>query len=141
MQIGRGRPWGNAATVYEEIGGEETIRRLAETFYDTVEAESPAIRAMLPSDTRVSRQKLFEFLSGWMGGPPLYWERRGHPALRMRHAPFPIDRVVAQDWADCMRIALTRCGIPEPARSWLGEELGRVATMLVTRPGPAPGPR
>lgn len=133
MQIGRGRPWGQAHTVYEEIGGDATVRRLADVFYDTVEADSPTIRAMLPANTGVSRQKLYEFLSGWMGGPPLYWERRGHPALRMRHAPFPIDAAAAEEWAACMRTALARCDIPEPARTWLGEELGRVAAMLRNR--------
>ncbi|MFP3914114.1 MAG: group II truncated hemoglobin [Actinomycetota bacterium] len=135
MQISRGRPWGTAHTVYDEIGGDETVRLLADTFYDVVEAESPTILAMLPADTRVSRQKLYEFLSGWMGGPPLYWERRGHPALRMRHQPFPIDDQAAREWAECMQEALARCDIPQPARTWLGEELGRVARMLVNSPG------
>lgn len=133
MQIGTGRPWGTARTVYDEIGGDETVRRLAEAFYDAVAEDSPTIRAMLPSNTSVSRQKLYEFLSGWMGGPPLYWQRRGHPALRMRHAPFPIDETAAQEWVACMRKALAGCEIPEPARGWLGEELGRVATMLRNR--------
>ncbi len=83
MQIGRGRPWGTARTVYEEIGGDETVRCVADMFYDVVEKESPTIQAMLPANTRVSRQKLYEFLSGWMGGPHLYWERPpGSP-----HAP------------------------------------------------------
>lgn len=133
MEIGKGRPWGTAHTVYEEIGGDEKVRCVADTFYDVVEEESPAIQAMLPADTRVSRQKLYEFLSGWMGGPHLYWERRGHPALRMRHAPFPIDETAAEEWAVCMRTALARCEVPEPARTWLGNELGRVATMLRNR--------
>lgn len=128
-----GRPWGSAPTVYEEIGGDETVRRLADAFYDTIEAESPLIRAMLPKDTRVSRQKLYEFLSGWMGGPPLYWERRGHPALRMRHAPFPIDEQAAEELAACMRVALRKVGVEEPARSWLDAELTRVAMMLQNR--------
>lgn len=133
MQIGPKAPWGTAPTVYQEIGGDDTVRRLADAFYDAVEADSPTIRAMLPANTRVSRQKLYEFLSGWMGGPQLYWERRGHPALRMRHAPFPIDEAAAAEWGTCMRTALERCEIAEPARSWLGEELTRVAVMLRNR--------
>lgn len=130
MDIVEGRPWGTAPTPYEEIGGDVMVRRLAEAFYAAVEQDSPTIRAMLPANTRVSRQKLYEFLTGWMGGPPLYWERRGHPALRMRHAPFAIDAATAEEWAACMRRALNDCGIPEPARGWLGDELGRVAKML-----------
>lgn len=133
MQIGTKRPWGAAPTVFDEIGGAETVQRLAEAFYDAVEADSPTIHAMLPANTRMSRDKLYEFLSGWMGGPPLYWERRGHPALRMRHAPFPIDADAAAQWAGCMRTALDACDIAEPARSWLGSELTRVAMTLRNR--------
>src|SRR5690606_30064062 len=99
MEIGVGRPWGDAATVYEAIGGDAAVRRLADAFYDIVEEEAPLLQAMLPANTSISRQKLYEFLSGWMGGPHLYWERRGHPALRMRHAPFPIDDGAATEWA------------------------------------------
>ncbi|HLT96207.1 MAG TPA: group II truncated hemoglobin [Acidimicrobiia bacterium] len=137
MQIQRSSPWGDAPNVYEAIGGDEMVRRIADTFYDIIEAESPTIQAMLPANTRVSRQKLYEFLSGWMGGPQLYWERRGHPALRMRHAPFPIDQKAAEEWAACMSKTLELCEVPEPARQWLDRELGRVAMMLRNRAEPA----
>lgn len=139
MEIGArretNRPWGAADTVYEEIGGDEMVRRLADAFYDGVEADFPKLRAMLPATTRASRQKLYEFLSGWMGGPPLYWERRGHPALRMRHSRFPIDPDAARQWSACMRRAITECRIAEPAAGWLGDELARIASMLPNRPG------
>jgi hemoglobin len=134
MEIGVGRPWGDAPTVYEAIGGDESVRRLADTFYDIVEEQAPLLQAMLPANTSISRQKLYEFLSGWMGGPHLYWERRGHPALRMRHAPFAIDDRAATEWVECMGAALERCQVPEPARSWLDKELSRVAWMLRNRP-------
>jgi hemoglobin len=138
MEIGAQRqarhPWGDAGTVYEAIGGDDAVRRLSDAFYDAVEADSPTLRAMLPASTRVSRQKLYEFLSGWMGGPPLYWERRGHPALRMRHAPFQIDGDAAEQWSACMRKAIAVCGFEEPAATWLGDELGRIASMLPNRP-------
>lgn len=119
--------------MFDEIGGDEVVRRLTDAFYDAIEADSPKLRAMLPASTQVSRQKLYEFLSGWMGGPPIYWERRGHPALRMRHSPFPIDPEAADQWAACMRQAIADCQIPEPAASWLGDELERVAVMLINR--------
>lgn len=126
-------PWGDADTVYEEIGGDETVKALADAFYDQVEATSPVLTEMLPASTRVSRQKLYEFLSGWMGGPPLYWERRGHPALRMRHARFHIDSHASEEWTRCMREAVVACQIQEPAAAFLVEELGRVSTMLRNR--------
>jgi hemoglobin len=128
------RPWGDSETVYEEIGGDEAVRRLSDAFYDAVEADSPTLRAMLPRDTSNSRQKLYEFLSGWMGGPQLYWERRGHPALRMRHAPFPIDTDVARQWSECMRTAIAACEIGEPLAGWLDQQLSDVAVMLRNRP-------
>lgn len=128
-------PWGDSATVYDEIGGDAVVGDLVEHFYDIVERDSPLLRAMLPASTSGSRQKLHEFLSGWMGGPPLYWERRGHPALRIRHARFDIDSEAARQWSACMRAAIAECGIDDPAGSWLGTELGRVAEMLRNRPG------
>ncbi|HSJ29140.1 MAG TPA: group II truncated hemoglobin [Acidimicrobiia bacterium] len=134
MQIGptpAGRhPWGDAATPFEELGGDDRVQRLAWSFYDVVEETSPVLRAMLPRDTTVSREKLYEFLSGWMGGPPLYWERRGHPALRMRHAPFAIDQFAADEWVRCMREALTRQSVEGDVRIFLERELGRVAQQL-----------
>lgn len=138
IEVGAGRPWGESATVYEEVGGDTVVRRIADAFYDIVEEGAPQLRAMLPADTAVSRQKLYEFLSGWMGGPHLYWERRGHPALRMRHARFPIDDRAAAEWSRCMGAALTRSGVPEPARSWLEGELSRAAVMLRNRAAPQP---
>ena len=135
---GTARPWGDAPTVYEEMGGDEAVRRLVEAFYDEVEATSPVLRVMLPADTTISRQKLYEFLSGWTGGPPLYWDRRGHPALGMRHARFAIDSAAAEEWSRCMRTAVERCGLGEPLASWLASELGRVATMLRNQPDAAP---
>jgi hemoglobin len=109
------------------------VRGLAWAFYDVVEQTSPVLRAMLPRDTTVSREKLYEFLSGWMGGPPLYWERRGHPALRMRHAPFAIDEFAAAEWVRCMREALERQSVEGDLRGFLERELGRVAVQLRNR--------
>jgi hemoglobin len=143
MEIGSRRetrhPWGNAATVYEQIGGDAVVRRLTDAFYDAVEADSPKLRAMLPASTRLSRLKLYEFLSGWMGGPRLYWERRGDPALRIRHSPFPIDSDAADQWSACMRRAIEICALEEPAATWLGDELARVASMLLNRPAEVTG--
>jgi hemoglobin len=128
--------WGDAPTPYEEIGGEVAVRSLVETFYDIIEAESPVLRVMLPRDTSTSRQKLFEFLSGWLGGPPLYMERRGHPKLRLRHMPFDIGAEEAEEWMRCMRQAIARVGISGPAASFLDDELGKSADWLRNRPDP-----
>jgi hemoglobin len=126
--------WGPFQTPHEAIGGDDGVRRLVEAFYDTIEAESPGIRAMLPRDTSTSRQKLYEFLSGWLGGPPLYVEKRGHPRLRMRHLPFPIGTPEAQEWMRCMRLAMDEAGVGEPLRAFLDERLEMSAMHVRNQP-------
>ena len=123
-------PWGDAETPYEEFGGESAVLALAHAFYDVVEESSPALVDMLPAVTTVSRQKLFEFLSGWMGGPNLYWERRGHPRLRIRHAPFAIDTHAVSEWSRCLDTALGRLETAEHLRIFLATELGKAAVSL-----------
>lgn len=123
-------PWGDADTPYAEIGGMDRVRQLVETFYDIVEAESPILREMLPSDTSVSRAKLFEFMTGWLGGPPLYIEKRGHPRLRMRHFPFSIGDYEAAEWMRCMTEALDETKVADPLRAFLIEKLGESALHM-----------
>lgn len=130
------QPWGNAASPYEELGGDGAVRTLVEAFYDIVEAESPVLRAMLPKDTTTSRQKLYEFLSGWLGGPPLYMERRGHPRLRLRHTPFDIGSSEAEEWMRCIRKALETVGSGAQVASFLETELSRTAYAMRNRPDP-----
>jgi hemoglobin len=126
-------PWGPATSPYLQIGEASGVRELVDAFYDLIESDSPVLRAMLPEDTTESREKLFEFLSGWMGGPPLYWERRGHPALRMRHSPFAIGVHEAEEWTRCMAAATERLGLPAPLARFLVAELGKAALQLRNR--------
>ena len=126
-------PWGNAATPYEEIGGEDRVRELAETFYDVIEEESPLLRGMLPVNTTNTRQKFFMYLSGWLGGPPLYEEKWGHPRLRMRHFPFPIDDAAVAEWMRCMRTALDRIDIDGDLREFLESRLAPLADHMKNR--------
>lgn len=130
------QPWGSETTPYEEMGGESRVRELADAFYAVVDETAPVLRAMLPKDLSVSAQKLFEFLSGWMGGPGLYWERHGHPRLRMRHAPFAIDQQAADEWSRCMDEALVRVGVEDPLRTFLSSELGKAAQGLQNQAHP-----
>lgn len=128
--------WGDATNPYEEIGGAENLLRLVNRFYDIIEAESPDLRAMLPADTSVSREKLFEFLSGWMGGPPLYYQKRGHPKLRMRHFPFSIGSAEAVEWMRCMTKAMEEEGIAQQLRSFLEAQFTSTALHLRNREEP-----
>ncbi len=120
-------PWGDADTPYEEIGGEEPLRVLVERFYDIMDSDSPHLRAMHPADDSNSRRNLFEFLSGWMGGPNLYTERKGHPRLRMRHIRFAIGDEEAAEWMRCMRQAMSESKIEEPLLGFLDSRLEQSA--------------
>ena len=95
-------------TPYERIGGEQAVRQLCQNFYqimcDTPQTE--LIRAMHPQDIAVSEEKLYLFLSGWMGGPDLFTEKYGHPRLRARHLPFAIGIEERDQWLYCMAQAL-----------------------------------
>ena len=124
-------PWGNASTPHEELGGEAVLRDLVDRFYDRIAADAPALRAMHPADDSNSRRNLFEFLSGWMGGPQLYMERKGHPRLRMRHFPFSIGVAEAEEWMRCMRGALNDMAVTEPLRTYLDDRLTQTARHVV----------
>lgn len=93
---------------YEQLGGETAVRQLVDRFYDLMDQrdDSKIIRSMHPDDLSESRDKLFEFLSGFLGGPPLYHRNRGHPKLRMRHLPFQIDEAARDAWLSCMHQSL-----------------------------------
>ncbi len=106
---------------------------LSNAFYDVIEEESPVLRAMLPASTRNTRKKLAMYLSGWLGGPPLYEEKWGHPRLRMRHMPFSIGTAEADEWMRCMGIAMNRVGVEEPLRTFLEERLGPLALHMRNR--------
>jgi hemoglobin len=95
-------------TIYESIGGESKVRALVNRFYDLMDTlpEAAGIRALHPETLDSSREKLFMFLSGWMGGPPLYIEQFGHPRLRARHLPFPVGESERDQWLLCMNKAL-----------------------------------
>ena len=123
---------------YERIGGDAAVRRLVNRFYDHMDTLELAavIRAMHPNDLTSSRQKLYEFMSGWLGGPALYWERHGHPRLRMRHFPFAIDGDAAEAWMQCMWRALHEVVEDDDLRQWLAQRLAQVAVHMVNRADP-----
>ncbi len=130
---GTRHPWGDEDTPYLAIGGDGAVRRLVEAFYDVIEEGSPDLRAMLPANTNGSRQKLYEYFSGWLGGPPLYTDKRGHPQLRRRHLPFPIGQSEADEWLRCMRVAMDRSGVEGPIRDFLESKLAPLALHMINR--------
>ena len=95
-------------TPFDLLGGAGVVRWLSDRFYDIMDSE-PAVkplRDMHPADLADSRDKLYMFLSGWLGGPPLFMDKYGHPRLRMRHAPFAVDSAARDMWMRCMTQAV-----------------------------------
>ena len=109
-------------SLYDRIGGAETIRRLVEAFYPKVQAD-PLIGPLFPEDITPVMEKQFMFLSQFFGGPRLYSEKYGHPMMRARHLPFPITVERAVAWLDCMRSALQDIGLPKELRDEVLERL------------------
>lgn len=124
------------ATLYERLGGDAIVRRLVERFYDLMDAEPDAhvIRKLHPADLAGSRQKLFEFLSGWLGGPPLYAQRHGHPRLRARHLPFAIGAAERDAWMACMDRAMRDVGVERTLFEELHAAFYRTADFMRNRP-------
>src|SRR5205809_6378557 len=121
-------------TIYEAAGGDETFRRLVDTFYAGVETE-PVLRPLYPEDLAESREHLFLFLTQYFGGPPRYNALRGHPRLRMRHMPFPIGAPERDAWLRHMRHAVDATGFEDPIREILLRYFEDAADFLVNRPG------
>jgi hemoglobin len=96
------------SNAYDLIGGDKVIRIIAHDFYQQMQTrpETQALLAMHRSPMQESEQKLYEFLSGWLGGPQLYQQKHGHPALRARHMHFAIDESMRDQWLICMRAAI-----------------------------------
>lgn len=123
---------GDEISPYQLLGGDQGVRALVDRFYDYMEELPVArgIRAMHPDDMTESRQKLYEFFSGWLGGPPLFHQRRGHPRLRARHLPFAIGDAERDAWMACMNRALADCVDNAELRQALSAALSRVADHM-----------
>lgn len=126
----------NDPTPYELIGGEAGVRELVERFYDHMDSEMEAapIRGMHAKSLRASRQKLFLFLSGWLGGPDLYVQQYGHPMLRRRHLPFSIGSQERDQWMYCMRKALADMPITDSLKAKLEQAFMATADHMRNRP-------
>ncbi|MHB0887275.1 group II truncated hemoglobin [Acidithiobacillus sp.] len=121
---------------YECLGGEEGVRRLVDRFYDLMDSEAQwqsPLRSIHPEDLSGSRERLFLFLSGWLGGPDLYVERFGHPRLRARHASFPVDDLARDQWMACMVRAMDDVQVPQDVRGDLTAALQRTADFMRNR--------
>lgn len=92
-------------SLYEQVGGQPFFERLVEAFYGALESDE-TVRPMYPEDLSEAKLHMVLFLSQYWGGPPSYMEQRGHPRLRMRHAPFRITKKARDGWLAAMHAAL-----------------------------------
>jgi hemoglobin len=130
-----------AATPYERLGGAPRVRALVDRFYDLMDFE-PAyadLRRVHGNDLTHARDKLYWFLSGWLGGPDLYIERFGHPRLRARHLPFSIGVRERDQWLACMNQAMVEQDVDEGLRKRLLQAYFQTADWMRNRSEPADG--
>ena len=118
--------------VYAVIG-EEGFARLVGAFYRQVPQDEILSRMYPPEDLRGAEERLRDFLIGRFGGPQRYIERRGHPRLRMRHAPFHIDQSARDRWMQLMENAFAETALPAETERFLREFLSQIATFMINR--------
>jgi hemoglobin len=119
-------------TPYDLIGGEERVRALTERFYDLMDEDPDyyGIRKLHPESLGGSRQKLFMFLMGWLGGPPLYEQAYGHPRLRSRHMHVAIATPERDQWMACMAQAMSDVGVEDGLRNRLVASFMKTADFM-----------
>ncbi|VXB26430.1 Hemoglobin-like protein HbO [Citricoccus sp. K5] len=119
------------ASFYEQVGGHETFVKLARVFYEQVAAD-PEFRAMYPEeDLGPAEERLRMFLEQYWGGPKTYSEQRGHPRLRMRHAPYTVDFAARDTWLRHMRAAVDSLDLAPLLEETLWDYLERAAHSMV----------
>jgi hemoglobin len=124
-------------THFERIGGAEKVRALVVRFYQLMDElpEAYGIRKLHAPDLQGATDKLYKFLTGWMGGPPLYVDEYGHPMLRARHLPFSISNTERDQWLMCMNQALEDVVEDAALRQELSAAFAKVADHMRNRAG------
>lgn len=122
-------------TPYEMIGGEAMVRRIVDRFYQIMDEcpEAADIRAMHAKDLGPISDRLFEFLSGWLGGPPLYFQRPGHKCIMSAHRPYAIGAPEREQWMMCIRRAMEDCGVDPKVRTLLDRPFMRMCEAFSNR--------
>lgn len=122
---------GSVSTYYDEIGGLATMRRIVDRFYEGV-AEDPLLRPMYPEeDLGPARERFTLFLAQYWGGPGTYSEQRGHPRLRMRHAPFAVTPEARDAWLKHFRVALDEVALTPEQDTQFWEYVTHAAQFMI----------
>ena len=116
---------------YDAVGGAETFNAIVHRFYELV-PEDEILRVLYPADDLAGAEnRLRMFLEQYWGGPRTYSDQRGHPRLRMRHAPFRIGPIERDAWLRCMRVAVDEAGLDDAHRAQLWQYLEMAAASMV----------
>ena len=122
-------------TFYDEIGGHDTIARIVAVFYEGV-AGDDYLRPMYPeADLGPAEERFRMFLEQYWGGPTTYSEQRGHPRLRMRHAPFPVDQEARDRWLRHFRDGLDAVDLTPEQDAQFWAYVQHAATFMMNTPG------
>ena len=120
-------------TFYDAVGGHETFSQIVHRFYEQV-AYDPVLRPLYPEeDLGPAENRLRMFLEQYWGGPQTYSQQRGHPRLRMRHAPFPIGPLERDAWLRCMRVAIDEAGLDPERHRQIWEYMEMAAMSMMNR--------
>lgn len=127
-------------TPYQALGGADGVQQLVLRFYELMDElpEAYAVRRLHPESLKGSAENLFDYLSGWFGGPSLYIQKKGHPRLRMRHNPYAVGPVVRDEWMLCMKQALSEQVADEVFRAQLIDTFTQMADHMVNTQGDGP---
>lgn len=125
----------SSETPYQRLGGETVLRQLVLRFYHNMNdmPESRGIRKMHGADLGGATDKLFKFLSGWLGGPDLFVQEFGHPMLRARHLPFRIGLDERDQWMLSMNKALDDTPMDGELRELLRQALAQTANHMINQ--------
>ena len=121
-----------STTLYERVGKEPFFTALVEKFYEGV-VDDAVLRPLYPDDLEPGKANLAGFLSQYWGGPPDYSIRRGHPRLRMRHAPFSIGQVERDAWMAHMTVAVTAASCSPQDKILMLAYFDDAATFMMNR--------
>ncbi len=117
--------------MYEQLGGHPFFERLVDDFYERVGAD-PSLRPMYPEeDLSGAKERLRLFVEQYWGGPTTYSEQRGHPRLRMRHAPYPVGLDARNAWMGHMTAAVTSADLPAELEQELLAYFDHAATHMI----------
>jgi hemoglobin len=125
-----------STTPYELIGKEDGVLQLAGAFYEAMDEmeEAESVRRMHADNLGLIKQKLFEYLNGWLGGPHLYKDKYGTICLTEPHQPYPIGEEQRDQWVACWQRALEKVDAPAEFRAMTKEPVYRMANFLVNTP-------